>query len=730
MLQFPHARRECFVLDSMEEPWAFSDLSQAHNLVSKKPTRSILREKDNNSGSLIYGPLASESFFGFLNVARPAGSGKRCGIGMTAVRSSFWHEPPKLHRTIVASRQPGRAKQAQSRGCIAGAVGILCTRQGRRGWAVKVSEEQDSQVPDVPVPSSVQEPSSEAGDEEASDSRFAPVQSVEENDAMETSETEEFLSQLGLSLNQLRKVKQFWSYSGQQIPPLLRCQMVAEYLEKEVGLNSEQVRRTIADCPEVLEVFSVETLREKVRFLEVEVGAEKDLPEIVAAYPQVFSRPVLTTLRPALEFWLGRGEVDPEELPKLLRKHAAQMWMRPEVLELKLRFAKEVMGLSLEKVLACPMPFFRLSMERTVAPRHFFVLHKQASGLNLGLADLVGGSDAAFCKKLSAEPEEFKTWMEEWPFSEQARALSWLTPPKRSRTRHGASRPSYQGKSSQKNKFQKRGQNESKSVSKDRRRNRRWGRSSSKEDSEDRRAEKALQEEMWSRAELYREVRLRLLYALLQRDFNGRQYDDEYCNQALDIIADQRRVSFQIRALCRAVQSAKGGHAGRTAALRQQLAVLKDRRDRREAGQASTPETPPSPATTTAELEEVQVESSASAETETGRSSTRASRSRSESLEEMRRKKQVIFVEEVTVREDCEADTAPCARDRSISVSSFNMMRQPSQDYSRTDEQQPSSCCSRCRCCFSGKNKKAKVDLIREEWKADPSLQTFGNQES
>ncbi|CAJ1404187.1 unnamed protein product [Effrenium voratum] len=228
---------------------------------------------------------------------------------------------------------------------------------------------------------------------------------------------------------------------------------------------------------------------------------------------------------------------------------------------------------------------------------------------------------------------------------------------------------------------------------------------------------------------MYREVRLRLLYALLQRDFNGRQYDDEYCNQALDIIADQRRVSFQIRALCRAVQSAKGGHAGRTAALRQQLAVLKDRRDRREAGQASTPETPPSPATTTAELEEVQVESSASAETETGRSSTRASRSRSESLEEMRRKKQVIFVEEVTVREDCEADTAPCARERSISVSSFNMMRQPSQDYSRTDEQQPSSCCSRCRCCFSGKNKKAKVDLIREEWKADPSLQTFGNQE-
>ena len=52
--------------------------------------------------------------------------------------------------------------------------------------------------------------------------------------------------------------------------------MVRDYLQNDVGLDSQQLarrskgslsrdhdRRTIADCPEVLEVFSVETLKEK-----------------------------------------------------------------------------------------------------------------------------------------------------------------------------------------------------------------------------------------------------------------------------------------------------------------------------------------------------------------------------------------------------------------------------------------------------------------------------------
>eukprot|EP00435_Cladocopium_sp_Y103_P059623 s298_g21.t1 len=190
----------------------------------------------------------------------------------------------------------------------------------------------------------------------------------------------EFLMSIGLSAKQLWKVEKFWSISGERVPPLSRCEMVREYLQTEVGLNSEQLARTIADCPEVLEVFSVETLKEKVRFLEVEVGIDDDLPEIIAAYPKVFCRPILTTLRPALEFWLGTAKVSPEDFPQMLKKHAVQIWSRPQSLKPKLRFAKEVMGLSVEKVLACKTPFFRLSVAKTVAPRHFFAIQKKASG--------------------------------------------------------------------------------------------------------------------------------------------------------------------------------------------------------------------------------------------------------------------------------------------------------------------------------------------------------------
>jgi len=282
-----------------------------------------------------------------------------------------------------------------------------------------------------------------------------PMTAAEESSpSEELSETEAFLvEEIGLTQKQMRKIRTFWSYSGDRLPPLTRCQMIADYLQNDVGLNQDQLCRTIADCPEALEVFSVETLKEKVRFLEVEVGVEEpDLPEVVAAYPQVLSRPILTTLRPALEFWMGPANVDPEELPALLKKHAMQMWMRPEALQLKLRFAKEVMGLSLAKVLACSTPFFRLSMEKTVAPRHFFSIQRKVTGLSL--EDKVGGSDAAFCKKIGAKPAEYKDFLEQWPFSDQARALAWLQPPKKKRFRSNWSGPSSQNKFKKRN-FQK-----------------------------------------------------------------------------------------------------------------------------------------------------------------------------------------------------------------------------------------------------------------------------------
>jgi len=273
---------------------------------------------------------------------------------------------------------------------------------------------------------------------------------VEPEDTLST--TQDFLAGLGLTPKQLWKVEKFWSISGERVPPVSRCQMVADYLQTDVGLASEQLARTIADCPEVLEVFSTETLKEKVRFLEVEVGIDvDDLPEIISAYPKVFCRPILTTLRPALEFWLDIAKVDPEDFPELLKTHGMQIWSRPKSLKPKLRFATEVMGLTVQKVLGSKTPFFRLSMLKTVAPRHFFALQQQKPGLDLD--ELVGSGDAAFCKTVGATLEEYKEWLQEWPYSEQARAVSWLEP-KESSSSGG---PRSQRRNFQNRRFEKKG---------------------------------------------------------------------------------------------------------------------------------------------------------------------------------------------------------------------------------------------------------------------------------
>ncbi|CAL1140207.1 unnamed protein product, partial [Cladocopium goreaui] len=339
----------------------------------------------------------------------------------------------------LASR-PKTAEDFQARG-LRVLVGIAFAASWRRRSRGLLMRRAEAAFADEP-----KEFQSRNGEDSISGSKQEPD---------ELSETQEFLMSIGLSAKQLWKVQKFWSISGERVPPLSRCEMVRDYLQTEVGLNSEQLARTIADCPEVLEVFSVETLKEKVRFLEVEVGIDDDLPEIIAAYPKVFCRPILTTLRPALEFWLGTAKVSPEDFPQLLKKHAVQIWSRPQSLKPKLRFAKEVMGLSVEKVLACKTPFFRLSVAKTVAPRHFFAIQKKASGLDL--EDLVGIGDAAFCKKVGAKLKEYQEWMEEWPYSQQARALSWLEPKKSSASPSGGRSRSQNQKRFRDRRFERKG---------------------------------------------------------------------------------------------------------------------------------------------------------------------------------------------------------------------------------------------------------------------------------
>eukprot|EP00435_Cladocopium_sp_Y103_P060165 s298_g21.t3 len=220
--------------------------------------------------------------------------------------------------------------------------------------------------------------------------------------------------------------------------------------------------------------------------------------------------------------------------------------------------------------------------------------------------DLVGIGDAAFCKKVGAKLKEYQEWMEEWPYSEQARALSWLEPKKSSASPSGGWSPVLIGLNSKR--FQnacavevdpriRKGSEIEDSKGKGAGQNGAGTRREvsllvvttssnavSRRPMIGRNASQGPSFEGGQRAKflrkfdsVYQDVRLRLLNALLQSDFNGRQYNSKFCNQAIGQIADQKRLSYQVRMVARAVASATGGHAGRTAALRKQLTLLQER---------------------------------------------------------------------------------------------------------------------------------------------------------
>jgi len=249
---------------------------------------------------------------------------------------------------------------------------------------------------------------------------------------------------VGLDPKQLRKVKKCWDARGGAAPSAESCSAVVDFLlSDEVNIPKENLPQFLADAPEVMDVFSVETLREKVRFLRDEalISAE-DLTGVVSAYPQVLIRSVPDTLRPALQFWAGVVGIPRQELGALLQQIAAQAWCRPETLRPKWRFAVEVMGLDLKDLLQCDVPYFRLSLDKTVAPRHFFLLRKKLNGKSLN--EMVKPSDADFAKKVACcEPDEYYAWLQdEWPISDEARTLSWIQPVKKRRPARGAWRGS------------------------------------------------------------------------------------------------------------------------------------------------------------------------------------------------------------------------------------------------------------------------------------------------
>jgi len=88
------------------------------------------------------------------------------------------------------------------------------------------------------------------------------------------------------------------------------------------------------------------------------------------------------------------------------------------------------MGLSLDQMLAVETPFFRLSLAKTLAPRHFFLLKRTSTGRRVQLNDMLGYSDEKYCKEVAdCEFEEYKEWLDnDWPSSEEHRTLFWVQP--------------------------------------------------------------------------------------------------------------------------------------------------------------------------------------------------------------------------------------------------------------------------------------------------------------
>jgi len=72
----------------------------------------------------------------------------------------------------------------------------------------------------------------------------------------------------------------------------------------------------------------------------------------------------------------------------------------------------------------------------------------------------------------------------------------------------------------------------------------------------------------------YRATRLALLQALQEAEFDGDLYDENFCNMALPLLANQRRMYFQMRAIARASSRASGSHVQKTAMLRSTLSGL------------------------------------------------------------------------------------------------------------------------------------------------------------
>eukprot|EP00930_Biecheleria_cincta_P042915 TRINITY_DN29529_c0_g1_i1.p1 TRINITY_DN29529_c0_g1~~TRINITY_DN29529_c0_g1_i1.p1 ORF type:complete len:1136 (+),score=189.20 TRINITY_DN29529_c0_g1_i1:42-3449(+) len=224
----------------------------------------------------------------------------------------------------------------------------------------------------------------------------------------------------------------------------------------------------------------------------------------------------------------------------------------------------------------------------------------------------------------------------------------------------------------------------------------------------------------------YRAVRLRLLHALQDGEFDDRQYDHDFCEDVLSLISNQRRLCYQLRAVCRTVQNIQGSNAEKNAALRQRLGLVSSAK--RWRGQSIVGGRRGRAASSTfAAGDNPTASSSSSSQTRRTRSSSLGLESSEAQQHEAPPKAsgkpknvRVAFAPEPEIVDDNEAP-----QEREGGRSDKHISRIIS-DHDMSDRLPPTRRCPCGYLCWR-RQPRAKADPVREEWELEPFLKAYEN---
>jgi len=244
----------------------------------------------------------------------------------------------------------------------------------------------------------------------------------------------------GMTKQRLARVDGYWAHAGQIPETEEQMKEVVKFLRDpdELGLSPKEAAHVISMVPIVLNVWSVERLRDPIRFLRDEAGISKgDLPKVICAEPQLLQKNVDEILRPAWAFWVNEVGLKGEHFSQMAMNFAAQTWLTPEALRPRWRFASEIMNASLEELIASKIPYFRSDLDKVVAPRHFF-LEKTRGRQGVPLEVMLRPKDKKFCEGVNVTIAEYKGFLVSWPLSEQRHNVRWIQPHRKPRKARGS----------------------------------------------------------------------------------------------------------------------------------------------------------------------------------------------------------------------------------------------------------------------------------------------------